>query len=182
MEKNNEINKREDFVKKVYQTKFGKPEGNCFSACIASILEVGIDDVPCYHEDKGVWYRKYQQWLRSYKLDFVAISDWQGEGKEVCPNVYSIVGGISPRNLPHSVVYFGLDMVHDPHPEGGGVRDITEWIYLVPMFPERNIQEKDVRIKYQSIVYKICSLFDTAKEKCTIDEVVDRVKKLKDRR
>lgn len=36
--------------------------------------------------------------------------------------------------------------------------------------------EKEIRIKYQNIVYEICKLFDTSKEKCTLDIVVDKVK------
>ena len=123
-------------MKKVYQTKFGKPEGNCFPACIASILEIDIDQVPNIHEGKGVWYQKYKQWLNKYDLDFVALSGWDEQSKDHCPQVYAIVGGISPRGLLHSTVYFGLDMVHDPHPDGGGVKDITEWIYIVAKFPK----------------------------------------------
>jgi len=41
--------------------------------------------------------------------------------------------------------------------------------------------EKDTRIKYQDIVYKICALFDTPKEKCTIDIVVDKIKQLQEK-
>lgn len=33
-------------MKEVFQTKFGLNQGNCLSACIASILEVSIEDVP----------------------------------------------------------------------------------------------------------------------------------------
>lgn len=46
---------------------------------------------------------------------------------------------------------------------------------------ERLETEKDTRIKYQEIVYKICNLMDTRKTPspdCTIDAVVDRVKNL----
>lgn len=124
-------------MKKVYQTKFGKPEGNCFPACLASILEIDIDQVPNFHEGNGVWYKKYREWFNKYDLSLVAIMNWEGQ-EDACPQVYAIVGGLGPRGLQHSTVYFGLDMVHDPHPEGGGVKDITEWIYLVPKFPKIN--------------------------------------------
>lgn len=49
-------------------------------------------------------------------------------------------------------------------------------------------EEKNIRIKYQNIVYKICALFDETKfnsegrssvERCTIETVIDKVKALK---
>lgn len=49
-------------------------------------------------------------------------------------------------------------------------------------------EEKQIRIKYQDIVYKICTLFDEdvfrddgshSLTRCTIDEVVEKVKMLK---
>lgn len=33
-------------MKPVTQTKFGDPEGNCLMACVASIVEVPIDECP----------------------------------------------------------------------------------------------------------------------------------------
>jgi len=38
--------------------------------------------------------------------------------------------------------------------------------------------EKEIRIKYQDIVYKICLLFDTKENKCGTWEVVDKVKSI----
>ena len=122
-------------MKKVFQTKFGK-EGNCFSACIASILELSIDDVPCFLEDAGMWYFNYQQWARKHNLDLVGITEWGKETIGFIPQVYSIVSGLGPRGLQHSTVYFGNEMVHDPHPEEGGVKDITDWIYIVSKYPK----------------------------------------------
>ncbi|NQT33228.1 MAG: hypothetical protein HQ594_06125 [Candidatus Omnitrophica bacterium] len=130
-------------MKPVFQTKFGKLEGNCFSACIASILECSIEEIPCFLEPKGTWYQKYKKWLVQYNLDFVAISNWEGETKPYCPDVYCIVSGMSPRNLMHSVVFLKTEMVHDPHPEGGGVKDITDWIYIVPKYPRLNHEKKE---------------------------------------
>lgn len=40
------------------------------------------------------------------------------------------------------------------------------------------IVEKKARIKYQDIVYQICRLFDTNERKCTIDEIVYKVRKI----
>lgn len=43
------------------------------------------------------------------------------------------------------------------------------------------LEEKEVRIKYQDIVYKICQLFDGIgiENKCTVKEVFEKVRDLK---
>ncbi len=40
-------------MKPVDQTTFGHPGGNCFSACVASLLEMSVDQVPYFmgHDD-----------------------------------------------------------------------------------------------------------------------------------
>ena len=51
----------------VPQTKFGM-EGNCFSACIASILGLSIEQVPEFTEEAGGWFFRWQVWLKQYGL------------------------------------------------------------------------------------------------------------------
>ena len=46
---------------------------------------------------------------------------------------------------------------------------------------ERFEEERQVRLKYQGIVYQICRLFDTSKEKCTVDIVANKVKEILNR-
>ena len=50
-------------MKPIHQTKFGK-EGNCFAACIASVLDCEIDSVP-FWADSEEW-KKYQSRLNSF--------------------------------------------------------------------------------------------------------------------
>ena len=119
---------------KVYQTKFGM-EGNCFNACLASILEVSIDKFPDF-KDEGTWYSSYQKWLRMYHLDFVMVADWSKEQTSFLAHVFAIVGGTSPRELAHAVVYYKNELIHDPHPDGGGVKNITDWTYIVSKCPK----------------------------------------------
>lgn len=123
-------------MKKIFQTKFGKPEGNCFPACVASILEIEIERIPNYQEGDGVWYQNFKKWLRKFDYECVALNRSLLAEKDQCPEVYGIVSGKSPRGLSHSTVYFKDEMVHDPHPEGGGVKDIEDVIYLIPKFPK----------------------------------------------
>ena len=37
------------------------------------------------------------------------------------PDAYYLMGGMSLRGKPHCVVCLGGEMVHDPHPDGGGL-------------------------------------------------------------
>ena len=116
-------------MKKVFQTKFGKPDGNCFAACLASILELPIEEIPDYKQPEGRWFRNYRKWIKQYGLDLLIIEDISHE--DFIPDVCCIVSGTSPRGLMHAVVYQGTEMIHDPHPEGGGVKHITDRIYLL---------------------------------------------------
>jgi hypothetical protein len=51
------ISRKEDDMKPVSQTKFGGAQhevserGNCWEACLASILEVSLDDIGNFHSD-----------------------------------------------------------------------------------------------------------------------------------
>lgn len=122
-------------MKKVYQTKFGK-EGNCFVACLASILELNIEDIPDFR-DVDKWYFDYKRWLlKKFDLDLLALEGWGKRTIGFAPKVYAVVSGLSPRGFQHSTIYFGNEMVHDPHMDGGGVTDITDWIYIVSVFPK----------------------------------------------
>ena len=108
------------------QTKFGKPEGNCFSACIASILEVPLEALPNlngYSDDD--WWLKTQQWIEEnsdYSYIEVTITTLE-EAAYSFGNSYWIATGKSPRgNCNHAVVFLGGKMVHDPHPDRAGLR------------------------------------------------------------
>ena len=103
-------------MRPVEQTILAPPEGNCFAACVASILEVGIDDVPNYVD--GLWFHRWQNWLaRQHGL--VLFSQESNLLRPPPPGRHVIVGVESPRfaGKMHAVV--GLDgaIVWDPHPD-----------------------------------------------------------------
>lgn len=58
-------------MKPVMQTKFGE-EGNCWTACLASILELDIAYVPdfvnIYQDSEMRWFYEAQKWLRKMDL------------------------------------------------------------------------------------------------------------------
>jgi hypothetical protein len=127
-------------MKPVMQTKFGK-EGNCTQACICSILELPIEDAPDVPDEK-YWMTVINRWLEKKGLVLMVVSTVfdSVDGRRLCvkkPRVYPmdcyyVVGGRSPRGIGHSVVFQGEVMVHDPHPEGGGVADVTDLYFICP--------------------------------------------------
>lgn len=111
-------------MKPVHQTNFDPVYGNCMAACIASILELSIDEMPNYHGTDSQWYRDWQTWLQPYNIQLLTFLN----GGEWEPTGYSILSGLSPRgDWNHAVVALDGVVVHDPHPDGTGVRDRQEW-------------------------------------------------------
>ena len=120
-------------LKKLHQTKFGFPEGNCFETCLAMLLGREISSIPSYKEDKK-WFFQYRDWLRPQGYDMLAVGKWNEDAKPFCPDVFCIAGGKSPRgDFQHAIVYYGNKLYHDPHPDGTGIENIEDYIYLVPI-------------------------------------------------
>jgi len=112
------------------QTSFGK-KGNCFSACIASILEVPLDTVPVFCVDfPSRWAEKANEWLHEHHgvMLFCVTPPSEGfvETQYKAP-FYHIMSGPALRGLQHSVVGRNGKMVYDPHPSGDGLTKVTEW-------------------------------------------------------
>lgn len=119
----------------VDQTAFGLPGGNCFAACVASLLEMPIDDVPNFCNLPGDWEAEFNRWLRPFGLYALTVqmNDWRPPGLH-------IMAGKSPRGASvkemHSVVAQGDAIVHDPHPSRAGLSTRTETTLLVPINPK----------------------------------------------
>jgi hypothetical protein len=116
-------------MRPIDQTTFGMPEGNCFSACVASILHVPLSDVPtfCKHDD---WWERFTAWLK--ERGFWALPLKYNE--EFPPAGFHILSGKSPRgDFQHSVVAFGNEMIHDPHPSRAGIETRVDQILIIPI-------------------------------------------------
>lgn len=110
-------------MKPVKQTITELGKGNCFSACLASIFELEIDQVP-YDLSKN-WNETYLHWLYDkFGLDYYYLSPKEAEGYL---RGYSIASGPSPRfdNVTHAVVALDGKIVHDPHPDNTGIKKIS---------------------------------------------------------
>jgi hypothetical protein len=134
----------------VYQTLFTGPDnipdqqGNCFPACIASILEINLDDLPNFCAYHGpdypsrwvppAWYVFTNTWLtNNYNMSIVWLEGFKKNNTpEDCIEYYEADGvisdycmgaGKSPRgDFLHGVVLdIDGNLVHDPHPLGNGI-------------------------------------------------------------
>lgn len=121
----------------VMQTVFGET-GNCFSACLASVLEIELSEVPNFFEgidpkDNKAWWSALRSWLNPLNLDVMSVGITLNALEEY-KNAYLLVGGSSPRgNFLHAVIYHGGEMVHDPHESRAGILsiDCADLIFLV---------------------------------------------------
>lgn len=112
-------------MKPVDQTVFGEGKGNCFAACVASILEIPLEEVPnfcgLHPEPDGTWYREFLRWLSERGLaamtqQFPGDPDSFMSWVRTCaPNIPWIAGGPTDRGL-HCCVYVGDRLAHDPNP------------------------------------------------------------------
>lgn len=114
-------------MKPVDQTIMTPPKGNCVAACIASILELPLDEVPNFIWRDTFW-EDLNDWLAKRGLYLVGIpTDWVVRG-------YHIIDGKS-KSGPWNHVVVGLDgkMVHDPNPKRLGIKGAPEmyWVFVV---------------------------------------------------
>jgi hypothetical protein len=125
-------------LRRQLQTLFGGPDsapeerGNCFPACIATIVGCPLAEVPHiygpeFDGDCDIAWRRLQRWLSSIGWSVIALELDSFKCDAVSmPNGAVILSGKSPRgDYPHAVVgtYDGtcFHVVHDPHPSGAGI-------------------------------------------------------------
>jgi len=104
---------------RVVQTRTGE-DGNCFAACLASILDLPLEAVPEMSTDDQA--ERANDFLAGYGLSYRrAFID----GKK--PDGYSTIEGISPRGGMHACVAHDGELLWDPHPiEDGTGQGLVE--------------------------------------------------------
>jgi len=115
----------------VMQSRTG-PRGNCLAACIATIAGCTIETVDFTTADHPEsWDEVARRKLEPLGLTFLHLA-----GRHLSlwgPSALYIAHGRSPRGLQHAVVYRGQHLLHDPHPEGGGVLDLCGVSFVLPL-------------------------------------------------
>lgn len=113
----------------VDQTKLYAPDGigngNCFAACLASLLDLPLWMVPPFEEmfgrGEGQWRDRAEQWLERF-FD-VKLIRTDGHDVEALPEFY-IANGMSARGVYHSVIYQRGELAHDPHWMKSGIESV----------------------------------------------------------
>lgn len=130
-------------VKQTLLYKTGEVMGNCFAACIASILECDINEIPQPTIDHmDCWWSEYfplvVDWLnnRGCTLLEFSVSEqaplrWFSPDKDV----FVVASGKSSRipGYQHSVVWnlSKNELAHDPHPENTGLSEVQVVTFVV---------------------------------------------------
>ena len=133
-------------MKPVYQTRFGEPHGNCFAACMASILEVGLNDLPDL--DFLPAGRNWIEWFNEnlgerYSVAFFPATEEQPFTGYIASGTHIITNGKNKEGVDHSqvaichskvlegeVIERTWELVHDPHLDGSPV-DLIDSVCLV---------------------------------------------------
>lgn len=101
-------------IQKIRHNKKENKNGDCLRACVCSILEISDENVPNFVDDKN-YPSILLKFLNEHGYSLRYLDDHPDTDQ------YYIVSGISPRGIMHATVYHNKQMVHDPHPDGGGV-------------------------------------------------------------
>lgn len=130
-------------MKPVDQQFLHNPEkgivGDCFRACIASVLELPIEAVPHFALLGNRWSIVATTFCDALSRDL----NWSGG--EPPENIFAIVTVQSPRNknVLHSVIYHGGEMVHDPHPTKLGGKPVGGYWFIDPDLPSPHVRIQD---------------------------------------
>lgn len=118
--------------------------GNCWAACIASILEVEINQVPnvevFFDRNDGFWSHVMDKFLGGKGYEIITDSrynyyhklknDFSQEAvkaRQELNDTFYMGYGMSPRGVLHSCIYKNGQLVHDPHPSKDGTEPPTDF-------------------------------------------------------
>lgn len=90
----------------------GPENGDCFRACVASILDLELNDVPHFLKGKYSvppegWSLKFIKWLKKYDLSYLEINVGDFPDAIICLDLsdsYHLIGGDTDHWVSHKVV------------------------------------------------------------------------------
>lgn len=114
--------------------------GNCFAACVASMLDMEIAEVPnveVFFDTSWDYRYLMNQWLEvrfGLKLEYTDdynlfhdCDDWtentNSERLRLANELY-IASGPSPRGVSHACIYQAGKLIWDPHPTREGILSV----------------------------------------------------------
>ena len=127
-------------MKPVDQTIFGFEKGNCMQACIASIFEVSLDEIPNFMRDgeKNYLYN-LNEWCDEFGIICFDVGA-DGDSSKIFKDMHVIITGKSPRDesKQHAVIYYNGKMIHDPHVDKTGIigEPLFIMVFAIKNYPE----------------------------------------------
>lgn len=124
----------------VPQTILKAPDGNCFAACVASILEASITEVPNFVGEFGTgWYEKFCEWLAPMNMS--AMLTEHDENLPELPG-YAVLCGNRADGGGHCVVVSEGDVVWNPDPSQGSLLvQRRYYVHFVALDPSKNFHK-----------------------------------------
>jgi len=133
--------------------------GNCLVACIASVLDVDIHEVPNLYTLYGItrpqhpyekptpyWAEVLNTWMREKHGKQLEIIPELAYASRVTkdPNYPRtvIVKGMSHRDKPHCCIYHLSTLVWDPHPSREGLKEMKH-VYVIKTLADAKVKETD---------------------------------------
>jgi len=138
-------------MKKVDQIVFEKGKGDCLRACLATILEFDINEMPNFWErtqNGEKFFNLVDNWLiKHFSLKLLTVRISEEEINSYTENVLCIAVGKSSRGVNHAVVWFDNEIFHDPHPSKSGlVSNIPDYfIFFIPTGLKNEINRRKLK-------------------------------------
>ena len=127
-------------MKPVYQTIFSDALGDCFRACVASIFEFPIKDMPNFWEqtqDVSKFWKLTDAWMIK-KIGVRCLSvQFRKKDLHLVDGILCIACAKSPRGAVDHAVVWQDRLLHDPHPSNAGlVKKPTNFSLFIPLDPQ----------------------------------------------
>lgn len=118
----------------VKQTIEGE-NGNCFTACVASLFDKPLSDVPNFIEFGVNWWGEFTRFVLDQGGEVEGLIKPRNYPSDELWNEfdgYMIVGGGSPRGISngHAVIYRYGEPFFDPHPSNDFLTEVEEY-YII---------------------------------------------------
>ena len=130
---------------KVTQTWLGGKDasadgnGNCFQACVASVLEIPLEGSFNHGEfTDEEWFERFNEWLKLYGLGciFVECSEENPLSSSPLCGIHIAEMQSEDGGLRHAVVIDGDKIIHDPMPYSRDGYNCCGIYFFVPLNPK----------------------------------------------
>jgi hypothetical protein len=117
--------------------------GNCLSACVSSVLEIPIKEVPNFVEDNEDWQGALNEFLEPYNMVYVEVPTTD-VGIQTLG--YHLMCGLTVRSkeVTHSVVAYNRKYYHDPHPSDQGLMTVDNYGIFCVLDPSKQAKRQKI--------------------------------------